>query len=586
MPKLKFNRENKSIKQFIEVELENFSIITGLNGCGKTHLLNSILVGASSLDNIPINEIKYFDFTTFFIENERAFTDQQLTQEKIQAWKFLSENQNNLNLNGTLVNLKNQLGQNYNLILDIVSSSGKPFLKLVKDDFNTPELFIVYENYKKGFENLFNHNNAKNNPTYQGIKAHAYKLDDTLDNLTEREFKDFFMPITLKNEFLPTQLSKIFLDYKNKEYQELVIRKAEAAYYGEEVKIKDKSDFQEVYGPKPWVIIEEILNKFSSLDFTINNPEDLKFRNDSITSFSVQLKSLRTNSNIPFSDLSSGEKVLFALVLSIYKSFGDGKFPSVLLLDEIDATLHPSMINNLLDVIKDVFVTQNNVKVILATHSPTTIALTEEESIFIVNKENTIDKVVKQSKSIALNILTEGYISLSQGLNILDQITKKELNIFTEGNNTEFIKKAIEFYCPELTDKIEVMSNIADRTGKNQLPVLYDFFLRLEHSNNVLFVYDCDVKTTYEEKNKTFYYSLPSNQSNTKFINGIENIFPESLILDEHYKESTQCHKNGTITTTKLPDKNKICDYIIGNGSKSDFEGFKPMIEKIKTILL
>lgn len=587
MPKLKFNRAYKSIKQFNEIELENLSIITGLNGCGKTHLLNSILFGSSSIDNIPLNEIIYFDYTTFFIENEKHFTEQQLTQERINAWKFLSEDRqhNNINLKASLNNLKNQLTTNYNHILDIVLKTNKPFLGLEQNDFNHPEVYKAYEIYKKGFEALFNRDIIKNNHFYQSIRTHAYKIDNTLDSLTEREFKDFFSPISLKNEFLPTQLSKTFLDYKNKEYQELVINKAEALHYGEKIKIKDEDDFRKVYGPKPWVIIEEILDKFSSLNFTINNPENLKFRNDSVSSFSVQLKNKTTNNIIPFSDLSSGEKVLFALVLSIYKSFGSDKFPSVLLLDEIDATLHPSMINNLLEVIRDVFVKQNNVKVIFATHSPTTIALAEENSIYIVNKENTASKIVKQSRSEALNILTEGFISLSQGLNILDQITQRDLNIFTEGNNTKYIKKSIDLYCPELANRIEIMTNISDRTGKNQLPVLYDFFLRLNHSNNVLFIYDCDVKSTYEEKNKTFYYNLPFNEKNKKFLNGIENMFPEYLILDEHYSESTKRQKNGTITSTKIPDKNKMCDYIIKNGTLEDFKNFESLIMKIKNIL-
>src|SRR5690606_30416591 len=217
--------------------------------------------------------------------------------------------------------------------------------------------------------------------------------------------------------------------------------------------------------------------------------------------------------------------------------------------------------------IYNIFVKVHQVIVIMATHSPTTIALSREESIFIVNKENTRDKVIKQSKNQALYILTEGYISLSQGLNILDQVAKKELNIFTEGNNTEYIKKAISLYCPELIDRIEVMENISDRTGKNQLPVLYDFFLRLEHKNSVLFVYDCDVKAIYEEKNQTYFCILPYNKVNSKFSNGIENIFDDSLILDSHYIESTKIQPNGAITKTKLPDKNKICAHIIENGT-------------------
>jgi len=58
-----------------------------------------------------------------------------------------------------------------------------------------------------------------------------------------------------------------------------------------------------------------------------------------------------------------------------------------LLLDEVDASLHPSMIKNLLDVIEKIFL-KNGCKVILATHSPTTVALAPEESIYEISKQD------------------------------------------------------------------------------------------------------------------------------------------------------------------------------------------------------
>lgn len=585
MPLLKFKSGHKSIKRFSNIEIPKLTILTGLNGSGKTHLLQSIVKGTSQLDNVPITDIKYFDFRTFFVENEAAFNNQQLNQEKINAWNKINQNNNGINLRQNLINLKNNLGDYYNQIVKIAEDKNKPFLGLDDNDFNNYTLKSKYQQYKTGFNNIFKNRNIQNDQEFKSIKAHAYKISVSLDSLTEREFKDFYTPIVLKEDFLPTQLSKVFLDYKQKEYNELVIKKAEALHYKENVEISSLEDFQKKYGPKPWKVIEQIIEKFSAFDFTISNPDDLKFRADTITQFSLTITNNTTGANIPFNDLSSGEKVLFALVLSLYKSYSDNYFPSVLLLDEIDASLHPSMIRNLLDIINDVFVMQNKMSVIIATHSPTTIALAKEESVFLVKKGNDENKVIKDSKGNALGILTEGFMSISEGLHILDQVAQKKLNIFTEGKNTDYIEKAIELLAPELKNKIEVMKNIADRTGKNQLPVLYDLFLRLNHNNSILFVYDCDVKAKYEEKNRTYYFTLPQNDKNTKFVNGIENLFPEGLILEDHYEESTQVQKNGAITTTRLPNKKKIADYILENGSADHFNGFSDMIVKIKEIL-
>ena len=38
---LKFLEEHLSIKQFNDVELKDFTVLTGLNGSGKSHLLQA-----------------------------------------------------------------------------------------------------------------------------------------------------------------------------------------------------------------------------------------------------------------------------------------------------------------------------------------------------------------------------------------------------------------------------------------------------------------------------------------------------------------------------------------------------------------
>ena len=54
------------------------------------------------------------------------------------------------------------------------------------------------------------------------------------------------------------------------------------------------------------------------------------------------------NKEIEYQNLSSGEKVLLTLSLFILQRSLSEKFPKILLLDEIDATLHPSLCKNLI----------------------------------------------------------------------------------------------------------------------------------------------------------------------------------------------------------------------------------------------
>lgn len=147
--------------------------------------------------------------------------------------------------------------------------------------------------------------------------------------------------------------------------------------------------------------------KEANLDYFINSPVGL----DRDAPFELKLVNNFTKFEVKFSDLSSGEKVLMSLALALYNSKFASEFPKLLLMDEPDASLHPSMSKQFLDVIQNVFVRDKGVKVIITTHSPSTVALAPEESLYIVNK--TGQRLEKSTKDQALKILTSGVPSFS-----------------------------------------------------------------------------------------------------------------------------------------------------------------------------
>ena len=138
------------------------------------------------------------------------------------------------------------------------------------------------------------------------------------------------------------------------------------------------------------------------------------------------------------------------------------------------------------------------------THSPSTIALVPEESVFVMRGKNEEGKrLEKTTKEKALDTLTEGFITLERGLSLFDQISRSSLSIITEGNNTRYIKKALCLYLPD--NDIEVITGAEERSGDKQLGVLFTFFTRCKHDKKVLFVLDCDVTSSkpWEEGNNT-----------------------------------------------------------------------------------
>ena len=568
--KLNFKEQYKSISKFNSVELEDFTVLTGVNGSGKSHLLEAIEQKKVVITGFEdSNNIVYFNYETFRLENERVFNAQAIASEKEEDWTFFEQQ-----IKANVLSWKNGLGENYQKVVNLVEDKDKSIWWLYKKDFNDDVLYNLFQDsYKKIITNHFK--NIKNNQHAHAIFSLIKTLSYSIDEITKEDFLNSYKPVGLKNDFLPTQIGKVIWDYYVR-YRENLVNGYENEKHGTNNNVLEKPEFEQKYGPKPWEIINEILKKFNTLDYTLKSPAGSNHL------YQFQLKLLHTKNHdleIDFSNLSSGEKILMALVASIYKTSSDNLFPEVLLLDEIDASLHPSMMQNLLDVINEIFL-ERNIKIILVTHSPTTIVLAPEETIFIMEKYGE-DRIKKKDKEKALSILTEGYATLDEGLKLFDQISTKEVSILTEGKNTEFIKKATEFFGKEVEDEIEIITGVENNSGKNELKTIFNFFSKVPHNKKVLFVWDCDVKFSLVDTNDTFAYIFPKNDTNTKVTKGIENLFPEEKFQDNFYIEGPKADGG----THKSLDKEKFKNDIIKNGIEKDFENFKPLFEKIKSII-
>jgi len=117
---------------------------------------------------------------------------------------------------------------------------------------------------------------------------------------------------------------------------------------------------------------------------------------------------------VQFSNLSSGEKVLVQLAISSFRydsNLININRPKLLLLDEMDASLHPEMVSTWLAAIKGPLVEEQGIHCILTTHSPTTVALAPEDAFFeMKDGRSGLTKITKQQ---ALNKLTVGVPTLS-----------------------------------------------------------------------------------------------------------------------------------------------------------------------------
>ena len=571
--KIKFKEKYLSIDQFNEVELPDFTVLTGVNGSGKSHLLQAIEQAKVEVEGIEASDVVHFNYENFRLENEDKFNAYQFTTEKDKAWELFEKH-----VKDNIVSWKNELGDDYKKIVNLALDKDKSIWDLHKKDFDEVDV-VAHEKllkYKQRVSNLFRNNkNLQNNQQAKALLILIKQFPYSIDEITKQDFDDIYRPYDFKNDFLPSQLGKVIWDYYVKFHQNQTNE-----FHNEKYKTKypvlTEEEFIRKHGEKPWDLVNKILKAFDSLDYRINSPEGSRPYD------SFQLKLVHTKRDgleIDFSALSSGERVLMALVASVYKTSADKHFPSLLLLDEIDTSLHPSMIQNLLDVIVDIFILRG-VKVILVTHSPTTIALAPDDSIYVMNKDGK-DRIVKADKNEALSVLTEGFATLDEGIKLFDQISRKRLTVITEGHNTNYIQKALDYFGSNLKSNVEIISGIEGRSGKEQLKTLFEFFVRAPHENQVIFIWDSDMTAQMSSKNNTIPYILEKNENNKKVTSGIENLFDEKLFTEEFYIGKPKSDGG----YYKSLDKNKFKTYILANGTEESFKYFKPLIDFLENLL-
>lgn len=166
--------------------------------------------------------------------------------------------------------------------------------------------------------------------------------------------------------------------------------------------------FEAEHGRPPWEVISETLQAFG-LPYRVAAPAT-----DPAIPTRLALRRADSSTEVQIHALSSGERVLlrFALSLFNYDVFDLAtNLPKLVLLDEMDASLHPEMVQRWLTALDEGLVARLDTKVILTTHSPTTVALAPEASLFEMRRG--IPGPRKVSKQEALNGLTFGVPALA-----------------------------------------------------------------------------------------------------------------------------------------------------------------------------
>ena len=386
--RIKIKTKFKSLIAGKEVELPDFCVLTGKNGSGKSHFLESLTQQ---------------NYSTVFIN------EQQISVDKI---KYIAFNGLNPQINPNCT--KDTINQ-------IISNFWNFFMRLQRDA--NRQLQLPNEQKDSNMNNMWQNygGDQKLNEAYK-IAANnlSKRLNKNLCLLNEDDVRqnidvaDLTPKDTFSGEFA-TIFKSYYIAYDNNQYK--IFQNKE---HGHNYKVYTDDDFFNSFGPKPWDFVNQILSA-ANLPYEVNSPEGT----DRDTTFHFVLRDPDRNIEIQPADLSTGEKVLMSLAMAIYNSAEKNIKNKILLIDEPDAALHPQFSKFLLETIKTYIVNEAGVKVIITTHSPTTVAMADEENIYEMNREEKIP--LKVSKARALSILCEGIPSLRVSID-------KQRIVFVESN--------------------------------------------------------------------------------------------------------------------------------------------------------
>ena len=528
--KLRLSHVHRSIERLNNIEINDFAIITGLNGTGKTHLLHAIEEGAIQIEGIPSSEIVYYNYNDFNIDYDRQLNTttgekappkrheskngysiiERISNERTEiinsvdflqsgafGWlvdfvynkgyemSFLDLNQDERRILGDLLLLDplssiywktlHSLPEKLRIIHEAYSTSKfnldlitnkfeenivKYFNQLMIKGLGYDRSFLKWSitdegkynelNYQNPLFDMWEHQRAFSSNFFGFLSVYREKMrqlegyisqdlkttrDILIENFKQLEIileeklnpenlkliksfttdKDIFSPLMADSGALDlTQIANEEKQYqidKNRNDYNGYLKKNKGA----DVTYLSDQEFIEVYGNSPISLLNEALNKYDCNGYEFRSTEVPNEYGFDALQYSIDINLFHKDKQYPtdLDSVSSGERTLLALTFYIYKlKYKRKMVASLLLLDEIDSSLHPSMSKRLINVLYELFYNELKIKIIISTHSPSTVAFAPDNSLYVMKREGD-DRLYPSSKDSALEELTFGVPSFS-----------------------------------------------------------------------------------------------------------------------------------------------------------------------------
>ena len=348
--------------------------------------------------------------------------------------------------------------------------------------------------------------------------------------------------------------------------------------------------------------LQKLLGRINDDDFLYYEPRDLFdifFRACTVNNSWINKVDIVINSQIHLENLSEGEKKLI-LIRSILEFVADED--SLIFMDEPDANIHEERKVCLYNQIKQY--TQYGRQIVMTTHSPIIAKIaSENELVYLESKQGKVDIIETEKLDLIRKLASNEWNIMEAGVFLNSE---KPLVLFEGKSDIDFVRRAIELLKDENPKYAKIDVDFLSFNGTGNAKEFLKNIRTISKTKNVIFFFDRDdggktgmslitEKSKDDEKivhfndyvNKEKYiiavffpYSLDVTTGN--FL--IEDYFSQALLEDIIKRVSKLSHP-----VTKLPKLGEKIKKELQNNyhnyPKTDYEGFKPLLDKLSELL-
>jgi len=607
--KLQLKTPHMSIKALNATELPEFAVLIGRNGVGKTQLFEAIAGGHVAVDGIAKTEIERYDIDSFRPRalDMGSWSGSSFAQRAAEAY-FLGRH--GVPPSEVALDIYRGIVGQFHLHEDSLERSrfDEHLLHVIDEipefaRFAAQRPPAAYQPAVAAYvqqivERVVNplHNQGSNKPqqprhSFENDTAvlitMAMKLARKLPH--DIEHRDVLRAAHYEGETISNDLNRTFVRYKVEQFAWAHARSERGD--GEVSALIDRYRRE---NEAPWDVLRSILESIRAqvgdpelFNFTFTDPEDdrLTFADHTQYFFETELTNRSTGDRYSLWTLSSGERILMSLCLmSLNQALGRRR-PRLLLLDELDATLHPSMVSTLVSRLKELFVAHGT-KVVMASHSATTSAIVADDELFRIARKGGEVRIRPLQKYAAVHELSDGLVTLDTGL--LLAASNAPVTVITEGNNALHLKRWAQLFFPQ---QVEVFDRLTASTSADQLLHYGRLLGAIRANTHFLIVWDCDARN----RANNLRDKLPHGANVTPFSfehrenriasKGIENKYDETL-LEGYAHRTTDVSTGSEVALTFASDRKlDLAKYILEHGTRRHFVHFDDLRNMVHRVL-